>query len=301
MPVEDVNHDPLSRRFRRSDWAAGLLSAARGLALTCHPLPTLAVTALITSVAAASGQDLLRCLLVAATVLSGQLFIGWYNDLLDRGRDRAVGRTDKPLVTGAVTPAQVRTACALTLACCVPLSFANGWRSGLAHLIAVASGWAYDAGLKGTVWSALPYAVCFGSLMGFVSYAGSPPGPPSPLVTAAAALLGVGAHLTNVVPDLTDDAATGVRGLPHRLGARASVVLSAAAFVAGVALVLVDSPDPTSPERLVLGGVAAVLVGLAVVTGGASAGSALGRWPFRCAIGVGTTGVALLLLRGGVR
>src|SRR3712207_7375206 len=32
--------------------------------------------------------------------------------------------------------------------------------------------------------------------------------------------LGVGAHLLNVLPDLEDDAATGVRGLPHVLGPR---------------------------------------------------------------------------------
>jgi len=42
------------------------------------------------------------------------------------------------------------------------------------------------------------------------------PGHPAPRasVSAAAALLGLGAHFANVLPDLAGDAATGVRGLP---------------------------------------------------------------------------------------
>ena len=38
----------------------------------------------------------------------------------------------------------------------------------------------------------------------------------------AAAALGSAAHFVNVLPDLADDAATGVHGLPHRLGPLAS-------------------------------------------------------------------------------
>ena len=294
-PTAETTQTPTPRR------SYAWLRAARGLALACHPVPALAVTVLITVLAWASGRGLAGSLLVALTVLSGQLFIGWTNDLLDRARDIAVRRSDKPLATGASTPRAVRRASLLALACCVPLSLANGWRSGIAHLIAVASGWAYDVGLKSTAWSALPYAVCFGSLPAFVSYAGPDAGPPAVAVAAAGALLGVGAHLTNVVPDLADDEATGVRGLPHRLGARASVVLAAAAFVTAVALVIAASPDPTWWPRLVLAGVAAGLTVGAVATGVAGSASRSGRWPFRCALGVGAVGVLLLVLRGGVR
>ena len=292
-PTAETTKAPL----RRTSYAR--LRAARGLALACHPVPALAVTGLITLLAASSGRDLAGCLLVAVTVLSGQLFIGWTNDLLDRDRDIAVGRADKPLATGASTPRAVRGASLLALACCVPLSLANGWRSGVAHLVAVGSGWAYDVGLKSTIWSALPYAVCFGSLPAFVSYAGPQAAPPAAAVVAAGALLGVGAHLTNVLPDLAADEATGVRGLPHRLGSRASVVLAAAAFVAVVALVIAASPDPTWWPRLALAGVAAGLTVGVVVTG--LAGSAWGKWPFRCALGIGAIAVLLLVLRGGVR
>jgi hypothetical protein len=41
----------------------------------------------------------------------------------------------------------------------------------------------------------------------------------SPWAFAAGALLGVAAHFANVLPDLDDDRATGVRGLPQSLAA----------------------------------------------------------------------------------
>ncbi len=49
-----------------------------------------------------------------------------------------------------------RSPARLAAAACVPLSLASGWRAGVAHLVAVAGGWAYDLGLKRTVWSWLP-------------------------------------------------------------------------------------------------------------------------------------------------
>src|SRR5690606_8621839 len=54
----------------------------------------------------------------------------------------------------------------------------------------------------------------------------------------AGAALGVAVHFTNVLPDLDDDRATGVRGLPHRLGARASAVIAGLAVVCGALAVL---------------------------------------------------------------
>ena len=59
-----------------------------------------------------------------------------------------------------------------------------------------------------------------------------------------AALLGVGAHLLNVLPDLDDDAATGVRGLPHRLGPRRIAPVAAAVLVAASIVVLVGAAPP---------------------------------------------------------
>ena len=129
--------------------------------------------------------------------------------------------------------ASVATACALAVAACVPLSLASGWRAGLVHLVAVAGGWAYNLGLKRTVLSWLPYAVSFGLLTAFITL-GLPghPAPPWWLVPAGA-LLGIGAHFLNVVPDVDDDLAAGVRGLPQRLGAARSAVAGAVLLAGG--------------------------------------------------------------------
>ena len=101
--------------------------------------------------------------------------------------------------------------------------------------VCVAAGWAYNLGLKRTWWSWLPYAVAFGALPAFVSLAGPDGEAPPWWWPVAGALLGVGAHLLNVLPDLADDEATDVRGFPHRLGPRripgvaAAVLLGASA------------------------------------------------------------------------
>jgi 4-hydroxybenzoate polyprenyltransferase len=48
-------------------------------------------------------------------------------------------------------------------------------------------------------------------------------------------------HLTNVLPDLDDDARTGVRGLPHRLGPRVSAIVAAIGVVGGAVAVLLGA------------------------------------------------------------
>src|ERR671911_2168071 len=81
---------------------------ARGLALACHPLPAAAVTVLTTVLAAAAGTRGPILGLLAAAVLAGPLCVGWTNDLVDRDRDRAVGRLDKPLALDLVSAPAVR-------------------------------------------------------------------------------------------------------------------------------------------------------------------------------------------------
>lgn len=217
-----------------------------GLARGCHPGPTAAVTTLVTALAAAAGHDLRGCVLVGLAVLAGQLSIGWCNDALDAGRDRAAGRTDKPAADGTITPRALGVAAVVALACCVPLSFASGWLAGAAHLIGVLAAWAYDLGVKATPLSWAPYAVGFGVLPAFVTL--GLPGEPWPAwwATAAAALLGVGAHLANVLPDLADDLATGVRGWPQRLGAARLRALLPVPLLAATCL-LVLGPAITGP------------------------------------------------------
>src|SRR3954465_15415688 len=192
----------------------------RGLVLATHLGPTVAVTVVATLLGGAGGVGPARAALLCVPVLAGQASIGWSNDWLDADRDRAVARADKPVVQGAVAPALLRTLAVGSAAAAVVLSLLLGLVPGLLLLVLVASGWAYNAGLKRTAVSVLPYVTGFGALpAGVVAAAPGTPIAPWWLVTAGGAL-GAAAHLANVAPDLEDDLATGVRGLPHRLGAR---------------------------------------------------------------------------------
>ncbi len=194
------------------------------LALAAHPLSAAVTTAVLTVAAALSGRSTEECALVAATVLTGQLTVGWVNDLVDRDRDRQVGRQDRPLAMGWVDPGTVAfaTACATLLV--VPLSVANGTAAGLAHLGSVLSLWLYDLWFKRTWLSWLPYAVGFGLLPAFLSYGGLGGGmhgaPPTVQMTVLAALLGVGVHFLVALPDLVEDKETGLRHLPLRVALR---------------------------------------------------------------------------------
>jgi 4-hydroxybenzoate polyprenyltransferase len=220
----------------------GPLASVRALALATHLGPTVAVTVVSTLLALAAGVGGARAGLVCAAVLAGQASIGWSNDWLDADRDRAVARPDKPVVQGAVNPATLRSLALIAVAAAVVLSLLLGPVPGLLLLVLVASGWAYNAGLKRTAASVVPYVTGFGALpAGVVAAAPGTPVAPWWLVAAGGAL-GAAAHFANVAPDLEDDAATGVRGLPHRLGARVSAV-AGALLLGGASLVLVLGPE----------------------------------------------------------
>lgn len=270
-------------------------AAVRGLVRACHPEPAVAVTALVTALAAASGQTAAGCVLVAVAVLAGQVSVGWSNDLLDLRRDTAAGRTDKPLVAGVPRPRTVRIATGAAVPVCVAASLACGPVAGAAHLAGVAAAWTYNAGLKRTVWSWLPYAVAFGLLPAFVTLGlPSRPAPPA-WALAAGALLGVGAHITNVLPDIEADLATGVRGLPQRLGHRRSRLLAPMPLLCAAAVLVLGPPGPPGAAgwtALAVTGVAA----LATVAPAAARPHA--RLPFLATLAMAATSVGLLLLRG---
>jgi 4-hydroxybenzoate polyprenyltransferase len=265
----------------------------RGLALASHPAPAAVVTALAAAMAAALGSGAGRVALVALAVGAGQLSVGWSNDWLDAGRDRAVGRTDKPVVAGLVTPELLRRGAVVAVVVCALASLATGLLSGLAHLGAVAGAWAYNVRLKSTAWSWAPYAVSFTLLLAFVVLAAPGAPAPAPWALAATALLAVGAHVANTLPDLDDDAATGVRGLPHRLGRRASGVLAPALLLAAVTTVVAGPPGPPAPVALGCGALAGLL---AAGAGVVAATRPRSRAPFTLSLAVAVVCVVLLAL-----
>jgi 4-hydroxybenzoate polyprenyltransferase len=129
-------------------------------------------------------------------------------------------------------------------------------------LVTVACGWLYNLGMTSTVLSWLPYAIAFGMLPAAATLSASPARWPAAWALGAGALLGIAAHLANVLPDLQEDAATGIRGLPHRLGARATAVAGAGALLLASAVILFGQPDVSGQPGLVrwAGFAAALLV-----------------------------------------
>ncbi|WP_374100634.1 UbiA family prenyltransferase [Streptomyces sp. 7-21] len=268
-------------------------NAARGavsLLLACHPGPVAIVTLLSGGLAVAAGADGPGTVRVAAAVLAGQLSVGWGNDAVDARRDRAAGRRGKPVAAGAVSARGVGLAAAVALCLCVPLSLACGVRAGLIHLLGVAAGWAYNLGVKATALSWLPYAAGFGVLPAFAALAAPAGAWPGWWAVTAAALLGVAAHLGNVLPDIPADLATGVRGWPQRLGPAAARLLLPAPLVAATAVLALGRPGP--------GALAALALAVPVSFAGVVAGRRHDGAPFAAAVVVAGADVMLLLGRG---
>ncbi|MEV5428165.1 UbiA family prenyltransferase [Streptomyces sp. NPDC052701] len=263
----------------------------RALLAAAHGGPALAVGAVAGLLALRSDLRPLDAAVVTAAVLTGQLTIGWGNDLCDLPRDRAVGRTDKPLVTGALPAGWVVRALAVAGLACLVLSALVGWRGALVNVVLGAgAGHAYNLGLKATWWSWVPYSSAFGTLPSVVTLAGPAPAWAPLWATGAGAALGVGAHLLNTLPDLADDERTGVRGLPHRIGERPSRLLAVVLLSAASLLAVLG---PAGPPPAWAWAVLALVAALVVFTS-----AARGRAPFRAAVAVALLDVALLVAAG---
>lgn len=245
-----------------------MLATLRSLLLSSHPGPTATVTVLAVVLGAGSGLGPGRVVLLGVAFLLGQLSIGFSNDWVDAARDRAVARRDKPVARGDVSVATVRTAAWVTAALTVPASFALGWQAAVAHLVLVASGWAYNLGLKRTAWSVAPFVLSFGLLPAVVTLAAQPPAVAAPWALAVGGVFGVAIHFTNVLPDLEDDATTGVDGLPHRLGRVVSGVVAFVALAVAALLVVLGPVLAGTSDAPGLLAIVALGVCLAVATAG---------------------------------
>ena len=246
-----------------------------------HPIPTFAVTLLTLLLAVAFGVAPAQAVVVVVAVFLNQIAIGLSNDIVDVERDRRAGRTDKPLVNGAVPQstawAVVITATTLSIA----LSVSINPRVGLWQVVFLISGFAYNAGLKATVFSAVPYATGFAALPALVSLSAKPSELPAWWVMLVGAILGVSAHFANVLPDGESDKAEGIRGLPQRLPR----VVTAAALVGltGVAsIMLIWQGGFASAGVTIPVGVAAVFV--SIVAAVLTLRMPLTMWPFRLSI-----------------
>lgn len=193
-----------------------------------------------------SSGSLPSALGIALSIFTGQLCIGWTNDLVDMQSDQSQTRKNKPLANGTISINTVLIATGLSLTVCILLSLLGpfGLRGGSVHLVAVGGGLAYNFYFKKTVLSPLPYIISFGSLPCAISLSKNH-GAPLWLFTLGA-LFGIAAHFANVIKDMTQDRLAGVHGLPQRFGTRASLVVAGSSLLI-IAIILASHTHLWTP------------------------------------------------------
>jgi 4-hydroxybenzoate polyprenyltransferase len=269
-----------------------VLNHAKALIIAGHPGPSLAITALATALAVQAAPQGIGPLLTAPAMLAAQLSIGWSNDAVDAPRDAAAGRTDKPVATGALSARAVWIAAFVALPAALVMALAISMATALILAVIVGAGWAYNLGLKSSPASGLMYLLGFGPIPAFA--ASTLPGQPVPIwyATAAAALVGLGGHFANVLPDIAADRAAGVNGLPQQVAARWGD-----GTVRAIALVLLLSASvllvlASNRQWVALAGLGAA-VALAVV-----GALGKGRVAFAAAFGIAAVDVVVLVVGG---
>ena len=186
-------------------------------------------------------------IVIAIGVFCGQLVVGWSNDVIDYKDDLLHNRQRKPLVSGQISLRllqnclRVMTPLAIVINLFGPLGFVGGGLSVLAIGLAVA----YNFYFKFTIFSWLPYAIAFGALPSCMAL--SKGQAPELWMWLGGALLGTAAHFLNVVKDMDEDRVSGIKGLPQRLGTKASFVTAIALIaLAAVVILLTFTTLPTA-------------------------------------------------------
>ena len=185
--------------------------------------------------------------IIALGVFCGQLVVGWSNDVIDYQDDLLHNRQKKPLVSGQISLKLMQNSLRVMLPLAIlinlfgPLGFVGG------GLSVFAIGWAvaYNFYFKFTSFSWLPYAIAFGSLPSCMAI--SKGQTPELWMWLGGALLGTAAHFLNVIKDMDQDQASGIKGLPQRVGTRVSIVTAIALIAAAFAVILLTFTSLPTP------------------------------------------------------
>lgn len=246
---------------RLRDW----LRAARLI----HPFPTALNVAATGALAVVAAEGLPNGALLArmlAAMACAQAAIGATNDYFDRGLD-ATAKPWKPVAAGLVPPrAALVLAAALVAAAMVLAATISGW-SLMLMAVGTACGLAYDARLKRSVLSAVPFMVAMPVLPLWVWVSLGAWDAALWWLLPLGALVGLALHLANTLPDLRSDAEAGVYGLAHRLGMDGSALAAWASFGSAIALASVAGALAGGDGRLLAASilVAAAALGVSVL------------------------------------
>ena len=209
-----------------------------------HPIPSVLTTGVAVAFAAIFGIPLIdpKVGWIATIMLLVQFSISALNDWADADLDARAGRR-RPIPMRLVSP---RTALTVALACAAAALLSSAFSGfGLAPfllvLVGLASGWAYDLGLKRTPLSVLPFAVAFPLLPLWVGMvAGRPLGSLSLVLLGGIPLAGA-IHLADAIPDRDADRAAGVDSLAVALGRPAAELTAVGLLLAGTLVSIVVS------------------------------------------------------------
>jgi 4-hydroxybenzoate polyprenyltransferase len=204
-----------------------------------------------------------RFLLLGAMVGAQQVAISLHNDWSDRDLDRAA-KPWRALPRGLLPAGAVRAAAWALAALSLVIAAPAGWRLVLLDAVGTGAGFLYNARLKRTPWSWLPFALAFPllPLFGAAALDAWPRRWWSLFLVGAPAVLAV--HLSDAIPDLEDDARAGAGGLARRLGRRRATRVCLGALGGSALLGLVLGLARRS--RAALGGAGAALL-LATLAG----------------------------------
>jgi len=100
-------------------------------------------------------------------------------------------------------------------------------------MLGIACGVAYNFYFKFSMLSPLPYAIAFAALPSSVVIS-KDLNPPLWMLIGGA-LFGMAAHFINVIKDMDQDQASGIKGLPQRLGKVKSIAAAAVLIAVGIA------------------------------------------------------------------
>lgn len=180
----------------------------------------------------------LEALGTALTVFLGQLIIGWSNDIYDFQDDLKHNRTNKPLVVGTITVAELRRATFILIPIAVAANLIGplGLVGGSVYLLGVGCGIAYNFHFKFSPLSPLPYAIACAALPASI-YFGLGHTPPIWIV-ASGSILGVAFHFVNVLKDMSEDQESNIAGLPQLLGKKLSLIITFMLLIFAIATVI---------------------------------------------------------------
>ena len=212
----------------------------KGLLKASHFGPTLLVTAISFGFATYYWWEG-PAYLIAFGVFTGQLVVGWSNDLYDYQDDLSHNRKNKPLISGQITKELLQN----WLKWVTPFSFiANligplGVKGGLVYMLGILCGVAYNFYFKFSVLSPLPYAIAFAALPSSIAI--SKGITPPVWMWLGGALFGMAAHFINVIKDMKEDQISKIGGLPQSLGTKNSILVAIILVAVGIAAIIITS------------------------------------------------------------